>query len=1094
MNKGSIDKFLAEMMRKENNALAIIQMYNKMMTTFEDSITIEYTLENGKIETITIPSLSALSQKLSTLERNLEALSGIGIVSADYIASDGTHLPIIKSSVLIDPKPYTLSKIPTQFYSKNNDLSSTLVSQKTYIQIPISNEVESCLVKKVVLRDSTIENVQQFLDQSYSYDEIVNKLKKSKIKFIEYEDTILTNPTISKFSGSFDVIKIETIDNKMVYTLNQLWYYNNLNSSHTDLKVGDSIVLTSSKDTIYKVSSIDQAANKITAERLVGFSPITIGTDVLTIHDPNIKENTTISIPVSSSEIFIPFIKECNRGIISKDWGVSKFIIADSLIDSNNESLKDFIIENNYSNGMKYVQEIDQIPLSEAIKPNKPTLVPSNFSVKLINGHKIKDIETVTKQKYAEKELIKSEIATIDNDIAILKKKLSQSTEDTERTKLQKSIDDQYKVRKNKITAFASIVSDVATIMRDTSEFSPKYQVRGFFDIPEAIINNGKSQEIIRFDCEYRYLRKNTTDANTEVTSYVDNEGKKINASYSNWNSLSLPRRTKEYNPNTEQYEWKTLSTSLSDPEQLTINQIGIPISKDETVEIRVRSISEIGYPVVLNSSDWSDSIYIEFPKDLVNTTDAIRTEIRTDELLTTIEKELTSLGVYIHLEDSFISGDKQYHHSARNIATDYYTNENKQMSVAQVIDELKKTSQKLEEQYLMTTSKLNVYLTDENGNKITDINNNDTINVFAGYYKDLVPNNSKGEIVTKLYYLCIKNPKAFDTELLSYVPGLYANKLPDDKTTSYIFNKYEYENYRKYWKVPISYRGVTNNADYIEHKDKNSDGSWMEQFGLASGQAMGQVVYSRYTDITLSSLLYKEYPKTESCYNLLNMPSESSQYVRENFIFGGFNGDNTKKEGYLTEFCVHVDHPLVKSGILANSTFYDQSTFIPKATKINNQYMNVPFYHTKLMSIESGQSESLLQLTYGGQLTEDDSIKNYPAKLGFSEYDKYLIGKNTCGAYLFLAPELPKTLHTGSNIYNKGLILNNSEIRIPILFQCRMSDYYGEGSNGSGRIGGDSDKSNVNYSKKIGLDFLQKNKDLFSFDLSVEMQYQKNI
>lgn len=1089
MNKGSIDKFLAEMMRKENNALAIIQMYNKMMTTFEDSITIEYTLESGKVETITIPSLSTLSQKLSTLEHNLEALSGIGVVSADYIASDGTHLPIIKSSVLIDPKPYTLSKIPTHFYSKNNDLSSKLVSQKAYIQIPISNEVESCLVKKVVLRNNSITDVQQFLNQSYSYDEIINKLNKSKVKFIEYEDIILTNPIVSKFSGQFDVIKVEIIDNKMVYTLNQLWYHNNLNSSHTDLRVGDSLVLTSSKDTIYKISSIDQATNKITVEQLVGFSPINVGADVLTIHDPNIKENTTISIPISSSEIFIPFIKECNRGIISKDWGISKFIVSDSLINSNNESLKDFVVENDYSNGMKYVQEIDQIPLSKAVKPNKPTLIPSNFSVKLINGHKIKDIENITKQKYAEKELIKSEIATIDNDIAILKKKLSQSTEDTERTKLQKSIDDQYKVRKNKITAFASIVSDVATIMRDTNEFSPKYQVRGFFDIPEAITNNGKSQEIIRFDCEYRYLRKNTTDANTEVTSYIDSEGKKINASYSNWNSLPLPRRTKEYNPDTNQYEWKTLSTSLSDPEQLTINQIGIPISKDETVEIRVRSISEVGYPVVLNSSDWSDSIYIEFPKDLVNTTDAIRTEIRTDELLTTIEKELTSLGVYIHLEDSFISGDKQYHHSARNIATDYYTNENKQMSVAQVIDELKKTSQKLEEQYLMTTSKLNVYLTDENGNKITDINNNDTINVFAGYYKDLVPNNSKGEIVTKLYYLCIKNPKAFDTELLSYVPGLYANRLPDANTTSYIFNKYEYENYRKYWKVPISYRGVTNNADYIEHKNKNQASSWMEQFGFASGQAMGQVVYSRYTDITLSSSLYKEYPKEENCYNLLNMPSESTQYVRENFIFGGFNNDNTKKEGYLTEFCVHIDHPLIKSGILANSTLYNQSTFIPKSTEVN-----IPFYHTKLMSIESGQNDYQSQLAYGGQLTESDSTKNYPAKFGFSEYDKYLIGKNTCGAYLFLAPELPKTLHTGSNIYNKGLILNNSEIRIPILFQCRMSDYYGEGSNGSGRIGGDVSKSNVNYSKKIGLDFLQKNKDLFSFDLSVEMQYQKNI
>lgn len=1092
MNKGSIDKFLAEMMRKENNALAIIQMYNKMMTTFEDSITIEYTLENGKVDSITIPSLSALSQKLSTLERNIEALSGIGIIAADYVAADGTHLPIIKSSILIDPQPYNLSKVPTQFYSKNNDLSSKLTSQRTYVQIPVSSGIESCLVKKVVLNGSAVEDVQQFLDQSYSYGEITIKLRKSKIKFVEYEDVILVDPIVSKFSGQFDIIKVETIDNKIVYTVNQLWYYNNLNSSHTDLKVGDSLVLTSSKDTIYKVSAIDQATNKISLERLVGFSPITVGTNVLTIHDPNIKDTAVISIPVSSSEIFIPFIKECNKGIISKDWGNSKFIVSDSLVDFNDESLKNInTARNNYSNGMKYVQEIDQIPLSEAIKPNKPTLIPSNFSVKLINGHKIKDMETVTKQKYAEKELIKSEIATIDNDIAILKKKLSQSTEDTERTKIQKSIDDQYKVRKNKITAFASIVSDVATIMRDTNEFSPKYQVRGFFDIPEAVTNRGKSQEIIRFNCEYRYLRKNTTDANTEVTSYVDSNGKKINVSYSNWNSLPLPRRTKEYNTNTGQYEWKTLSTSLSDPEQLTINQIGIPISKDETVEIRVRSISEVGYPIVINNSEWSDSIYVEFPKDLVNITDAIRTEIKADELLTTIEKELTSLGVYIHLEDSFISGDKQYHHSARNIATDYYTNENKQMSVAQVIDELKKTSQKLEEQYLMTTSKLNVYLTDENGNKITDINNNDTINVFAGFYKDLVPNGSKGEIVTKLYYLCIKNPKAFDTELLSYVPGLYANRLPDANTTNYIFNKYEYENYRQYWKVPISYRGITNNEDYITHKDNNSGGSWIEQFGFASGQVMGQVIYSRFTDITLSSPLYKVYSEKISSYNTLDM---SNQPVKENFIFKGFTGNTAVGGGSLTDFCVHMDHPLIKSGLLSNPSYYDQSTFMPKAVKVNGQYMDVPFGHTKLMSIESGQPDYQLQIGYANKLVKTNTIENYPNKLGFTDADKYLIGKNTCGAYLFLAPELPKTLHTGSNIYNKGLVLNSNEIRIPILFQCRMSDYYGEGNNSQGRIGGDASKSNINYSKKIGLDFLQKNKDLFSFDLAVEMQYQKNI
>ena len=1091
MNKGSIDKFITEMMRKEKNALSIIQMYNKMMTTFDDSITIEYQLEDGTSDTIQLPSLAKITKDISRLEKNVQNLSGIGIVTADYIAPDGTRVPIIKSDILIDPKPYSLKATPKQFITKAIDLSAQLVSPKTYVSIKVGAGVTDCVVNKVSLSGVTKVDVSTLLDNSYSYDEIKKELNNRHIQHTEYEIRCAVEPVTSRYSGTFDVLRIDQNSNELTYTLNQLWYYNNLNSSHTDLKVGDRLVLSDSRDTIVVIKSIDASINAITVIREVGFGAITVGADVLTIHDVAIKQTATISVPISTGEIFIPFIKECDRGVVSKSWGSSRLIVADELVSVDDETLDDYSTReiHDYTAGMQYVQEINQIPLSEAVKPARPTLLPTNFSVKVINNHKIKEVENLTKQKYAEKELIKSEINTIDNDITILKKKLSQSTEDTERTKLQKSIDEQYKLRQTKISAFASIVSDVATIMKDTSGFIPKYRVRGFFDVPAATVVNGRKQEIIRFDCEYRYLKVNATDATTDVTSYVDSNGRRINASYSNWTALRLPVRTKVLHDG--KYQWSDIADSLSDPEQSSINQIDVPISKDEIVEIRVRSISEVGYPTVMNYSDWSESLRIEFPRDFVDTTDAIRTEIKTDELLTTIEKELTSLGVYIHLEDSFISGDKQYHHSARNIATDYYTNENKQMSVAQVIDELKKTAQKLEEQYLMSTAKLEVYITDESGNKISDINNNDTVNVFAGYYKDLVPNNSKGEIVTKLYYICIKNPKAFDSELLSFVPGLYKNKLPGTNATNYIFNKYEYENYRLYWKVPISYRGVTNNEEYTTHKDENQTGSWMERFGFASGQVMGQIIYSRFNDITLSSPLYKVYPKKIASYNTLDM---SNQPVKENFIFKGFTGNTPVGGGNLTDFCVHMDHPLIKSGLLANPSYYDQSTFMPKAVKVNGQYMDIPFGHTKLMCVESGQQDYQLQTGYVNTLVNTNTIESYPDKLGFMDADKYLIGKKTCGAYLFLAPELPRTLHTGSNIYNKGLVINSSEVRIPILFQCRMTDYFGEGSNSQGRIGGDADKSNIYYSKKIGLDFLQKNKDLFSFDVSVEMQYQKNI
>jgi len=107
------------------------------------------------------------------------------------------------------------------------------------------------------------------------------------------------------------------------------------------------------------------------------------------------------------------------------------------------------------------------------------------------------------------------------------------------------------------------------------------------------------------------------------------------------------------------------------------------------------------------------------------------------------------------------------------------------------------------------------------------------------------------------------------------------------------------------------------------------------------------------------------------------------------------------------------------------------------------------------------------------------------------------LIGKNTCGSYLYLYPTNEKKLYTGSVIYNEGLIIlkgSESKIKIPFVFEYRMVDYYGNGNN-DGIIGGyDSSggiKTNLTYQKKIGIDILPKNMNLFSFDINVQAKYK---
>jgi hypothetical protein len=126
-------------------------------------------------------------------------------------------------------------------------------------------------------------------------------------------------------------------------------------------------------------------------------------------------------------------------------------------------------------------------------------------------------------------------------------------------------------------------------------------------------------------------------------------------------------------------------------------------------------------------------------------------------------------------------------------------------------------------------------------------------------------------------------------------------------------------------------------------------------------------------------------------------------------------------------------------------------------------------------------------------------TMANFPRKVAFAENDRYLIGKETCGAYLNVAPGFQQDLYIQDNSYISGLKIRKDKgsIRIPIVFQVRMTDYYGMGSTGIGLVGGYDPAAplaiaaNVTYSKKIGLDIALKGK-LFSLDLRFTMQYQK--
>jgi hypothetical protein len=118
--------------------------------------------------------------------------------------------------------------------------------------------------------------------------------------------------------------------------------------------------------------------------------------------------------------------------------------------------------------------------------------------------------------------------------------------------------------------------------------------------------------------------------------------------------------------------------------------------------------------------------------------------------------------------------------------------------------------------------------------------------------------------------------------------------------------------------------------------------------------------------------------------------------------------------------------------------------------------------------------------------------------KVGFEPNDQYLLGKKSTGAYLFLNPNSYNDLVVdGSDSLSFRTIKfgDTNAISIPVTFQYRMTDYFGDSYNGLGNLGGvrgTSNGANLTYTKTIGIDIYSNpiNKERFSFDIEVSARY----
>jgi hypothetical protein len=1144
--KNSFSSLIAQFLRLQKNSLEIINKLNEVTTSSKDSVEIEFINDDNTSENIQVPSIGYIKSEINRLDQNIIALSGLENNTANIRKADGSVSKIYQASVLKDPKSPTSLQVPNTFQARNNWFFESFLNPLLYISINVDNQIpdgSNKVITKRIIANAQTDSEKSYFDTNLkgrndlTDSNFISALKSQGIQYFTDEQIVDLELRSVRYQGTFGVLRIFDEETQVTqngvtstntvrkYKINTLNYTDTLSATKNSRTLSKGDQLITSGGTKYEITSIDTASQTIVLKRLFGFDPVQIGSDSLSIYS-SVLSPRTVDVNVGFDErqaIFIKSIDE-NFNVAASSFSPGVCIWTNELQINTSEGVKtlEYFYNAEVSDfGRIFIAGAKEktIPSVYGKTPSSPVVTTDNFKVLQVNGQ-ITDSKQGQefKKQVQTKTSLKNEIGSIDKSIDQTRKQLADLTT----TSAGKSPTADYKKLTDKITSLtkekstktdllSSTIAALNNLTSTTPELteSPKYRVRGFWPIPTPVSDpKTGDQNVVQFNIRYRYLSLTGNPQGTQQIDFIDNDGIKRSGQFSNWIQTKSDVRKKQYDASKGVYVWKT--EDVNDPNSVNINQLDISITKGEKVELQVQSISEAGWPNNPLLSSWSDSVIIEFPADLSVQVDNSNFVLQnsSDQTIVQIQSDLQAKGLDQHLSTSFNSGDKYIAHDSKYIASGFFDNSGNTLDLFQKLTQIDNELQSLRALISKAKGTLVVYLRSSNGSR-TKINNGSTVELFAGYYDQLIdltnPNN-KGKIATVNYYIELTNEAATPLELASLIPGGQNVMAPVS-----IIGKDDYNNNRKYGKVPLQLSSIDSSK-----VDVSAPGFFIQTPGYQSTNAYSQFIYPRYKSVGLDQNLYFEpsntvpsgFNSTLPIYkNGILVPFIPSNGSNSNIWKGTYTGTSAEGGGALNEFCVHVSHPsldsttpsfetLVKPGVSAGSMKYPafrHSLGFEVDTDSNSSVTGF---------VAGSQTSNIQQLEYYAGTGAFNDFSNstpsssrtheaYPNKLGFVDSDEFLCGRYSCGSYLYLAPtnHVSVQVEGTTQLAKKTLEFGKeNSISVPVVFQMRAQDKLGYigGWRSSGAL------KNVTYGKKIGIDIQIKNEELFSFDLSVKGSYTK--
>ena len=677
-----------------------------------------------------MPSFLSLENKVNALQAAVDNIANIHESGEAYLNIDGSSRALVLRGYTNTPPALSLPAVNT-FSVTQNDVFKDFLTPVPWLNFSlegVSNDITSVRVLKVIpLSDSLRGIFQGWLAPAEGEEAPASvqvgwgDIKKALDGLVEDTDYTMYAHTYKMpvrkniGQGQWVIAEItedtvdENLDNYITVRLasgvdgfrDDLTYLLFDQTIQRDLQPGDEIVTwddSAKLEVVQVIPSTNSLRMKVLNGEYLNLVPWSGTGEIpqyskLRFFSPiDFEADKYIHVPLEEdSLVFIALAPLNDRMNVQSPWG-SGLVVNTSLLrldDPESGTLFTDYYRDNVRNIGDILNEISQMT-SNSISTSSPdefqrwtSAVPAleeeDYEVVHINAHldNSAPIQSI-RALYSQKKTLQSSISEVQDKIQEIQTILADvSFDDT--SGLRASYESQlseYNAQKNELnSSYTKILDQIAQEANESAVpiENAKYRIRGFMDQESFASREGLESlrgHICGMEYMYRYKSAGQSQGNAKAINdqFV----------FSDWTSVKKidPRTAKwdgsfKYGPENEGYN----SNNINVP---SFNQIDIPITQGETVDVKARFIYDYGRPFVEVTSAWSPIVNVAFPEEMAKNVEIldIISENNSDIETRRFQDIIDSQGVTDHVNDRLIDQSLTYFHKPESIASGFYTEE----------------------------------------------------------------------------------------------------------------------------------------------------------------------------------------------------------------------------------------------------------------------------------------------------------------------------------------------------------------------------------------------------------------------------------